>query len=176
MDGTISVESTPGSGSTFLVILPFNTTAVLAKQNKAQKHQASLPLSLLLVEDEPVSQMIVQELLSDEGYTVKVASNGPEALKKVTKHTFDVILMDLRMPYMDGFETTQHIRLLPDKTIASTKIVAFTGDVMKETVQKCLDNGMDDVIAKPVDIAEINRVLSSLMLNPTKTQPKNLKK
>ena len=84
-------------------------------------------------------------------------------MEQIVQHSFDVILMDLRMPVMDGIETTQRIRNLPNKKIASTIIVAFTGDVMKETIQHCKDSGMDGVIAKPIDIVEINRVLTSLV-------------
>ncbi len=165
MKGTIGVESTFGAGSTFRVVLSFKEVFEIPEQKEKQKAKAPLQLSLLLVEDELVSQTIVASLLSSEGYEVVVASNGLEALEKITQNTFDVILMDLRMPDMDGFETTQQIRSLPDKKAASTKIVAFTGDVMKETVQHCLKDGMDGVIAKPINIAEINRVLSSLFSN-----------
>jgi CheY-like chemotaxis protein len=163
MDGTIGVESTEGVGSTFRVLLPFENTTINREHKNGHKQTPPLPLTLLLVEDEPISQLIVQTLLEDEGYRVFVASSGPEALAIISQHSIGVILMDLRMPKMDGFETTKHIRALTDKKLARIKIVAFTGDVMKETVQQCLDTGMDGVIAKPVVINEINRVLTSLM-------------
>jgi signal transduction histidine kinase/ActR/RegA family two-component response regulator len=162
MDGTIEVESRLGEGSTFRVGLPFENTTIKKEHENGNKQIAPLPCSLLLVEDELVSQLIVQNLLEDEGYTVFAASSGPEALAKISENSFDVILMDLRMPKMDGFETTKRIRKLSDKKLAKIKIVAFTGDVMKDTVQQCLDIGMDGVIAKPIVINEINRVLSSL--------------
>jgi CheY-like chemotaxis protein len=137
----------------------------VAKQEDRDKSMVPLSLSLLLVEDEPISQLVVEHLLTDEGYKVVVASSGKEALEKLTMETFDVILMDLRMPQMDGFQTTKLIRSLEDKKTASIKIFAFTGDVMKETVQLCLDNGMDGVIAKPINIHEVNRVLALLNLD-----------
>ena len=164
---TIEVNSLSGAGSKFRVVLPFKNGIASVEKSTKQIVQAPLPLSLLLVEDEPVSQLIVANLLSDEGYEVVVASNGLEALEQIDHNTIDVILMDLRMPGMDGFETTQSIRNLSNKKIASTIIVAFTGDVMKETVQRCLDSGMDAVIAKPIDIAEINQTLSSLVADIT---------
>jgi signal transduction histidine kinase/CheY-like chemotaxis protein len=163
MEGTITVDSTPGKGSVFRVVLSFKEVAVASERKSDRKTKPPLPLSLLLVEDEPVSQMIVAGLLADEGYEVDTASSGSEALEKVAQRSFDVILMDLRMPEMDGFETTMCIRSLPDKRVATTKIVAFTGDVMKETVRKCLDGGMDDIIAKPIDIIKINRILAALV-------------
>jgi CheY-like chemotaxis protein len=91
-----------------------------------------------------------------------VASSGIEALEKVTANPVDIILMDLRMPDMDGLEATRRIRDMSDPKLAGIKIVAFTGDVMKETVQECYDVGMDGVIAKPIDIQEVNKVLARL--------------
>jgi PAS domain S-box-containing protein len=163
MGGTIKVNSTLGSGSTFHVVLPFGIKNGSSIQKKEKEVSAPLPLSLLVVDDEPVSKLIVQALLSDEGYNVIVASSGQEALELVSQHEIQVILMDLRMPKMDGLETTRRIRALPGDKLASIKIVVFTGDVMADTVQQCLNEGMDGVIAKPIDIVEINRVLSDLM-------------
>jgi CheY-like chemotaxis protein len=119
-------------------------------------------LSLLLVDDDIVSQAIVAGLLTIEGYKVVVVSSGEEALKQVLLQTFDVVLMDLRMPGMDGFETTKHMVKIFKKNMVSTVIVAFTGDVMKETVQNCLNSGMGAVIPKPIDISAMNRVITSL--------------
>ncbi|MBF0383644.1 MAG: response regulator [Magnetococcales bacterium] len=162
MGGTITVKSTLGKGTVFKLLIPFKSGGRLTKDDNEEIILDPQPLSLLLVEDEPISQMVIESLLSEEGYQVKVASSGKEALEKIAVHEFDVILMDLRMPEMDGFATSKLIRQSPDKRIAETKIVAFTGDVMKETVQKCLDIGMDSVVAKPINIFEINRVLISL--------------
>jgi CheY-like chemotaxis protein len=117
-----------------------------------------------LVEDELVSQTVVECLLSDEGYKVDTASDGFEALEKFSNKRFDVVLMDLRMPRMDGFETTLQIRSMEAKDKDPVKIVAFTADVMKDTVQRCMSGGMDGVIAKPIDVEEVNRTLSDLFV------------
>ncbi len=86
-------------------------------------------------------------------------------LKKIEEQYFDVILMDLRMPIMDGLEATKQIRKMSDQKIASTKIIAFTGDVMKDTIQQCYGIGMDGVIAKPIDIHEVNQVIAKAITN-----------
>ncbi|MBF0448922.1 MAG: response regulator [Magnetococcales bacterium] len=162
MGGTIRVESKYGEGVVFCVVLSFEIKSVVPEQQNKKQSGKILPLSILLVEDELVSQTVVQGLLSNEGYKVDVASDGLEALEKVGKRRFDVILMDLRMPKMDGFETTRQIRALEVGKGKSLKIVAFTADVMKDTVQQCLQAGMDEVIAKPINMEEVNRSLSSL--------------
>ncbi|MBF0453991.1 MAG: response regulator [Magnetococcales bacterium] len=161
MGGTMEVESTWGVGTVFRLFIPFEKGVDWVEKPQTAKRPSVPPLSLLLVEDELVSQEIVSTLLADEGYGVVVATSGAEALEKVSQQPFDIILMDLRMPHMDGFETTRRIRALKDPRLAQTKIIAFTGDVMKETIERCKANQMDGVIAKPVDITEINRVLLS---------------
>ncbi len=165
MGGTIYVQSDVNKGSNFQFELEFQEARQTVFEQESKKLSVPANLSILLVEDEPVSQTIVEALLTDEGYQVKVASSGFEALKKITEQPFDIILMDLRMPEMDGLETTSQIRSMSDKKIASTKIIAFTGDVMKETVQQCEAIGMDGVIAKPIDIHEVNRVIANVFNN-----------
>jgi signal transduction histidine kinase/CheY-like chemotaxis protein len=163
MGGTIFVKSEIKKGSCFRVELILDE-APQPKLAIAKKKPNALPqMSLLLVDDEQISQTIVQALLIDEGYIVTVASGGVEAMKVVLETHIDLILMDLRMPIMDGFEATKQIRAISGPKTDNLKIVAFTGDVMKETVERCLNSGMDAVIAKPIDINEINQVLSSLL-------------
>ncbi|MBF0196026.1 MAG: response regulator [Magnetococcales bacterium] len=163
MGGTISVESTIAKGSVFQVILNLKKGSAINEKYKNIKTEGCIGASILLVEDELVSQAIVEALLIDEGYKVVVASNGKEALEKISENQIDVILMDLRMPEMDGLETTRRIRASSNTKIAKVKIVAFTGDVMKETVTQCMAAGMDGVIAKPIDIQEINQTLCKLL-------------
>jgi signal transduction histidine kinase/ActR/RegA family two-component response regulator len=162
MGGVIEVDSHLGQGSTFRIVLPFQVVTEAIEKKSVQVFEEDQHQSILLVDDESISLMIVESLLSDEGYKVTSASSGAEALEKLDNHKFDVILMDLRMPNMDGFETAKRIRMLSDKKVATLKIVAFTGDVMQETVKRCLESGMDAVVAKPIDVAEINKVLTSL--------------
>lgn len=121
-------------------------------------HQAATKRSILLVEDEPVSQMMVTKLLELEGFYIEVAENGEEALKKVAKKPFDLILMDLRMPGMDGFETTRRIQARENPRQPPTPIAAFTADMTLETVEKCHQAGMFTVVPKPIQPAAIRQL------------------
>ncbi|MBF0453405.1 MAG: response regulator [Magnetococcales bacterium] len=163
MDGLMSVESQPNTGSVFHVELDFAEGNKQAQEKRDEKKLRPAPLSILLVEDELVSQAVVEALLTDEGYQVTVCSSGVEALELIYANPYDAVLMDLRMPEVDGIETSKRIRASSDLRVAHTTVIAFTGDVMKETVQHCFDVGMDGIIAKPIDIDEVNKVLSELV-------------
>ncbi|MCH8325826.1 MAG: response regulator [Bacteroidetes bacterium] len=108
---------------------------------------------ILLVEDYKHSQIIVTRLLKKNGYeSIVVVENGAEAVEEVKKQKFDLILMDMQMPVMNGFEATQKIRELPD--YKETPIVALTAFAMKGDREKCLDAGATDYIPKPIDSNE----------------------
>ncbi|MBF0195895.1 MAG: response regulator, partial [Magnetococcales bacterium] len=163
MGGTIVLENRNGGGSLFRVSLAFQEADEKTGVNLPATNTIRNNTSILLVEDELVSQLVVQALLSDEGYKVMVSSSGAEALEMLYKQYFEVVLMDLRMPEMDGFETTRRIRAMPDLRVANSTIIAFTGDVMKDTVERCLSENIDAVVAKPIDIDEMNRVIAELL-------------
>ncbi|MFI5217855.1 MAG: response regulator [Bacteroidia bacterium] len=110
-------------------------------------------LKVLLVEDNEFNQMVAIDTLHSHipGITIETAVNGKEAFEKVKDNNFDLVLMDIQMPEMDGYTATQMIRskLHPPKN--SIKIMAMTAGALKSEVQKCFDAGMDDYIAKPFD-------------------------
>ncbi len=162
MGGVITLESTLGQGSMFKVVLDFIPVFDKVEALEKEAVKPVLPLSILLVEDEMVSQTIVAALLQSEGYQVFTASSGLEALDMLNSQRVDVILMDLRMPGLDGLEATERIRSMPDPELAAVKIIAFTGDVMKETVASCKEVGMDGIIAKPINISELNAALARM--------------
>ncbi len=110
-----------------------------------------LPLEILLVEDNPVNQMVALKMLEGLGYRAEAAANGLEAVEQVERRSFDVVLMDIQMPELDGLEATRRIRrLLPADR--QPRIIAMTASAMKGDEEKCLDAGMDDYISKPVTI------------------------
>ncbi|MEA5488940.1 PAS domain-containing protein [Pseudanabaena sp. CCNP1317] len=118
-----------------------------------------LPLKILLVEDNQVNQMVVCSLLKKLGYEVAdIANNGLEAVQAVKDHNYDLVLMDLQMPEMDGLTATKIIRT---ELMSQVRIVAMTADVLPDDRQACVDVGMNDYVSKPINIEEIMRVISS---------------
>ncbi|MBV9961371.1 MAG: response regulator [Parafilimonas sp.] len=110
------------------------------------------PLSILVAEDDAINQQLAKKWLSKLGYTADIASNGKEALEMVSERNYDVILMDVLMPEMDGFEATKMIRLCLD---IQPTIIAVTASAMSGDKDKCLEAGMDDYICKPIVIDEL---------------------
>jgi CheY-like chemotaxis protein len=110
------------------------------------------PMSILVAEDDLINQQLALKLLSKLGYTADIASNGKEALEMVSERNYQIILMDVLMPEMDGFEATKMIRLCLD---VQPIIVAVTASAMSGDRDKCLEAGMDDYICKPIIIEEL---------------------
>lgn len=110
------------------------------------------PFSILVAEDDAINQQLAIRLLSKLGYTADIASNGKEALDMVSERNYDIILMDVLMPEMDGFEATKMIRLCLD---VQPIIIAVTASAMSGDKDKCLEVGMDDYICKPIIIEEL---------------------
>ncbi|AZZ97967.1 PAS domain-containing hybrid sensor histidine kinase/response regulator [Pseudoalteromonas sp. R3] len=107
-------------------------------------------LTILVAEDQPVNQEIAVEILTFHGADVAVANNGQDALEAVQKTAFDVVLMDMQMPVMDGLKATRAIRKLPE--LSQPPILAMTANAMQDDIQTCLSAGMDGHIAKPIDV------------------------
>ncbi len=115
------------------------------------------PLRLLLAEDNPVNQKLALNVLKKMGYAASVAENGLEVLKKLEEQDFDIILMDIQMPEMDGLEATRQIRTLyPERPV---KIIAMTANAMDGDREKCIDSGMDDYLSKPFKLTDVQELL-----------------
>ncbi|MCL4481934.1 MAG: ATP-binding protein, partial [Bacteroidetes bacterium] len=149
-DGTISVESTLNEGSTFGFVLSFQKTKAEAESDTdvLELDTDVKNIKVLVVEDIALNQLLMRTLLDEFGFGCEVASNGKIAIEKLQSNSFDIILMDLQMPEMNGFEATEYIRNTLHSTIP---IIALTADVTTADLAKCRSVGMNDYIAKPVD-------------------------
>lgn len=160
--GQISVKSVLGKGSEFLVLMPFKTgdpaQAIDNKKNvEISDDVLNTKLEILLVEDNAFNQMVAID--SIESYfsnaKIDVAENGKIALDKLKEKNYSLILMDVQMPVMDGYETAREIRLLPDREKRMIPIVAMTASVIKSEVDKCYESGMTDFISKPFETEDL---------------------
>jgi CheY-like chemotaxis protein len=120
------------------------------------------PLRILLAEDNPTNQVLTLALLDRLGYRADVAGNGVEVLKTLQRQSYNVILMDVQMPEMDGLEATREVRRSFDPA-CQPRIIALTADAMKEDRERCLAAGMDDYVSKPI---QVNELISALNRTP----------
>ncbi|MDR2193224.1 MAG: response regulator [Treponema sp.] len=122
---------------------------------------------LLLVEDVEVNREIVMGILDDTGIVMAYAENGQRAVEMFREHTYDIVLMDIQMPVMNGFDATRAIRNLGTPNAASCPIIAMTANAFKEDVRDCLTAGMNGHIAKPIDIRQLFSTLAAYLSPPT---------
>lgn len=149
-NGTIFVESEEGFGTQFHVNLCFDNAPKNAGERNLKSelnYQDLKAKRILVVEDNFINQMVTKDLLEDAGAYVTLAENGRLALDRLNEGEFDIILMDMQMPVMDGFETMQHIRSTP--TIAQIPILALTANAINSEIQKCMECGASDYLSKP---------------------------
>jgi PAS domain S-box-containing protein len=161
-NGKISVNSKIGEGSNFSFQLSLLKTNVeLDSESEIVESDTKVNLKILVVEDIPLNQLLMKTLMDDFGFECDIASNGKIAVDKLQGNTYDLILMDLQMPVMNGFEATDFIR---KELKSQIPIMALTADVTTVDLEKCKAVGMDDYISKPVD----DRLLRSKILKLVK--------
>lgn len=176
LGGSIEVESAPGKGSTFRFVAGFllqpddahesyeggpdKPSHEQAKNIESTVAETAHPIRILLAEDSRVNQIIVSETLAQRGHSFVLASDGAKAVEEFRKGEFDAILMDMQMPILNGFDATRQIRELEEKlNRPPLPIIAMTANVSEKDRQRCLDSGMTDFLAKPIDTKELLKAL-----------------
>lgn len=172
--GTINVKSKVGEGSSFAFRLNFQKTnampeleAPLMELNAKVKN-----IKVLVVEDIALNQLLMKTLLDDFGFDSTIVSNGKIAVDTLQARPFDIILMDLQMPEMNGFEATSYIR---DILKSKIPIIALTADVTTVDLAKCREVGMNDYVAKPVDERLLYKKIVRLLKKPSDEKPEEKK-
>ncbi len=172
--GSISVKSVLDEGSRFSIRLSFQKTKITAKSEpeKAVLDHSVKNIKVLVAEDIALNQLLMRTLLDDFGFEYDIAGNGKIAIEKLQAKSYDIILMDLQMPEMNGFEATEYIR---NKMNSKIPIVALTADVTTVDLAKCKSVGMDDYISKPVDERLLYSKIVGLVkhASPSKTTDNN---
>lgn len=180
MQGSIEVKSKQGEGTEFLVSLTFRLQeddAVFGKKTEKTPEEGGNPEEnsgealtltgrILLVEDVELNQEIAVAILGDAGFTVEVAENGKEAVEMVRQSQpgyYQLVLMDVQMPVMNGYEATKAIRMLENKELAAIPIVAMSANAFEEDKQEALKYGMNDHIAKPIDVNNLFDTLRRIL-------------
>ncbi|MDR1059547.1 MAG: response regulator, partial [Treponema sp.] len=175
MGGAIDVISEPGKGSTFFFDVSLEEgdapPADIPAPGEEGRDSGGAPpkyagRSILLTEDVEINREIVESLLEDTGVNIDSAENGAEAVRlfEESPSKYSLILMDIHMPEMDGYEATRRIRSSTAAEAATIPIVAMTANVFKEDVEKCLAAGMNDHMAKPIDFKELLKQLNRYLL------------
>ena len=173
MGGAIYVESEPGRGSVFTVVIPQKISDSTPNDMKITRLENIVPgnrytadfvapkAKVLIVDDNKVNRQVAQELMKLFGFEAHLAESGREAIDLVSRHlvSYDIIFMDHMMPYMDGAEATENIRQLEGNYAKNVPIIALTANAIKGVDKQLLKSGMNDYIAKPIKIDQLSAIL-----------------
>jgi PAS domain S-box-containing protein len=178
--GKITVRSEEHKGSTFIVLIPYTigkpSTLTKSELTSRTIHDDThtKQLHILLVEDNDINRLYAKSILKNWNCEVDIAENGLVAIEKVKNNNYDLVLMDVQMPVMDGYETTRAIRLM-DLPKRDTPIVALTANATKSDVEKCLASGMNDYLAKPFTPDDLHRkIVDDLKIKPKEREEKTI--
>jgi signal transduction histidine kinase/ActR/RegA family two-component response regulator len=180
LGGRIFIRSEEGRGSVFTIELPVGTDVNqqpkinrydALEQLQKQENVSLQPLSgrVLVAEDAKANQALIRILLQKMGFEVVLVEDGQQAVERVSKETFDIILMDMQMPVMNGYDATRQIKSMG----IQTPIIAVTAHAMKGDEQKCFDVGCDGYIAKPIDRKKIEQVIREHLNKKTVSEPQS---
>ncbi|MEZ0262584.1 MAG: ATP-binding protein [Alphaproteobacteria bacterium] len=163
MGSSIQIHSAAGEGTIFYFILALDYGVTEAQQAQQRAEQGIIPLKILVVDDNVINQRVVQGLLEKDGHKIVAVGGAEAALNEIKAQApYDVVLMDMEMPQIDGVTATQMIRRLADPVKAKTTVFAMTANTRKEDIQRCRDAGMDDFVTKPVNPEAVRKLLIAL--------------
>ena len=172
MKGTITLETKQGEGTTFTITLPVKLDMVCFEETETEEEETSIEgMKILLVEDNDLNLEVAQYILEDAGAEIIVARNGLESVElfeQSESDSFDVILMDVMMPVMDGLTATKKIRKLKRKDARTVPIIAMTANVFNEDIIAAKEAGMNEHIAKPLDFDKLIHTLAKYFLKMDK--------
>lgn len=163
MGGSIAVASEPGRGTTFSVELPFRRADAAAAEAIAEARPSG-PMRILLAEDNPINRRLMAGLLGREGHEVLAVEDGRKALAAVASQSFDLVLMDMQMPELDGIAATRAIRAL-DPPASDTPILAISADSAPERRRVYFDAGIDSFLAKPIVSGQLIEIIATMRRN-----------
>ncbi|HCO29114.1 MAG TPA: amino acid-binding domain sensor hybrid histidine kinase, partial [Lachnospiraceae bacterium] len=163
MGGTLELESEKGMGTKIQLLVPFKVVEEVRIQEDISSITGLNGMRILLAEDNELNAMIVQELLEIEGAKVDIAKDGIEAVsffEEKDSYYYQLILMDLRMPNMDGFEATRTIRSLEREDARTIPIVALSAELLEQSAKKTVEIGLDGYLTKPLSVELLKELIS----------------
>lgn len=166
MGGEIWLERSSDEGSTFTfeLELPLALTPPPRRPPPGEITTTSIqPRRVLLAEDNKINSLVAQSLLEQNGHTVAIAENGSQAIALLEQHEYDIVLMDLHMPEVDGIEAARRIRAMHDKSKSTIPIIALTANIMHAEQERCLDAGMNGFVAKPFTPEKLEAVIQQIL-------------
>ena len=166
MGGSIDVESVQGFGSKFFVCLPDNSVVKPTRVVEDKADEKSLKnYSILVAEDHTPNVLVLEYILENFGYNAKFVSNGKQVLEEIQKNNYDLILMDINMPEMNGVDATKEIRKLNDSK-SMVPIIGMSAHVFDKEKKKCLEAGMNDYVTKPIDTPLLYETINKYISHP----------
>lgn len=162
MGGEIAARNRPGKGSVFSFTLPlkFAEKEIPVEEKTSEETSVNQSTRILLVEDDPMIREMITIMLAQHGWQVEIAESGGEAVAKWEKGKFDLILMDLQMPEVNGIEATRAIRERENGAGNRIYIVGLTAHARRDDIDACLNAGMDKVLTKPVQMKDLKTAIN----------------